>query len=259
MRSLVILLLLTLFTVSAIAATTDTLQVKPRDLDIKALQTGSYSYIIYNKQTKDSPAQRLTLVEITVKAAVYHDKPAFIITQQWDRDTIVHAAYSVFDAKDFSTIVHDTWWKSIGYRMKFDFEKKTVDFIRSGISGEIPDSIKTAATNDFNQSFDAYNLNWHADLLVYQLLPYQEGRTFMINFYDPGFGKAEKVAYSVTGIDVLTDNHGQKIDCWVLNHTEAAGSETFWISKKTKEVLKEEDQSKRGYRYKIKFGISGDK
>ncbi len=259
MKSLFALILFTLVSASAFAGLTDTLLVKPGDLDIKALQTGSYSYIVYTKQTKDSPAQRLTLVRINVEAKAYHNRPAFIITQQWDRDTVYHSAYSVFDAKDFSTIIHDSWWKPLGYEMKFDFEKKTVDFIKNGISGEIPDSIKTKATNDFNQSFDAYNLNWHADLLVYQLLPYKEGRTFMINFYDPGFGKAEKVAYSVTGSDVLIDGHGQKIDCWVLNHTEAAGSETFWIAKRTKEILKEEDSSKRGYRYKIKFGISGDK
>ena len=241
------------------AATIDTLNIKPADLDMKALQTGNYSYIIYTRQTKNSPAQRLTLVTISVTAQTYHNKPAFVVTQQWDRDTVYHSAYSVFDAKDFSTIVHNTWWKPLGYQMKFDFENKTVSFIKNGIAGEIPDSVKTAATNDFNQSFDAYNLNWHADLLVYQLLPYKEGRTFMINFYDPGFGKAEKVAYSVTGSDILIDSHGQRIECWVLNHTEAAGSETFWIAKKTKEVLKEEDAGKRGYRYKIKFGISGDK
>jgi hypothetical protein len=258
MKSFFALALFVFSTAPAIAATTDTLQVKPGDLDIKALQTGSYSYIIYTKQTKDSPAQRLTLVKINVEAKSYHNKPAFIVTQQWDRDTVYHSAYSVFDAKDFSTIVHYTWWKSLGYQMKFDFEKKTVGFTKNGMTGAIPDTIKTTATNDFNQSFNAYNLNWHADLLVYQLLPYKEGRTFMINYYDPGFGKAEKVAYYVTGSDILIDSRGQKIDCWVLNHTEAAGSETFWIAKKTKEVLKEEDVGKRGYRYKIKFGISGD-
>jgi len=253
------LILFALLAPFAFAGTIDTLQVKPGDLDMKALQTGDYSYIISNKQTKDSPAQRLTLVKISVKAENYHNKPAFVVTQQWERDTIVHSAYSVFDAKDFSTLVHNTWWKSLGYQMKFDFEAKTVDFVKNGMPGEVPDSVKTAVKSDFDQSMNTYSLNWHADLLVYQLLPYKEGRTFMINYYDPGFGKAEPVAYSVTGSAVLTDNHGQKVDCWVLNHTEAAGSETFWIAKKTKEVLKEEDAGKRGYRYKIKFGVSEDK
>jgi hypothetical protein len=67
------------------------------------------------------------------------------------------------------------------------------------------------------------------------------------------------VLYSVTGSDVLTGSRGGKIDCWVLYHSEPAGTEKFWIAKKTKEVLKEEDSGPNGYRYKVKFGISGDK
>jgi hypothetical protein len=250
---------LLLLTVAAMAKPIDTIQIKSGGLNMKALQTGSYSYIIYTKQTKESPAQRLVLVKINVKAQQYHNKPAFIVTQEWDRDTIVHAAYSVFDAKDFSTILHDTWWKSLGYSMRFDFEAKTVGFMKNGIKGEIPDSIKTTAIKDFNGSFENYNLNWHADLLIYQLLPYKEDRTFVINYYDPGFGPAVKVMYTVTGSDILINSRGEKVDCWVLYNYDPRGTERFWIAKQTKEVLKEEDTSPQGYRYKIKFEISGDK
>jgi hypothetical protein len=179
MRSFFILFCLFLLTTASFAKTIDTIQVKPADLDMKALQTGSYSYIIYTKKTKDSPAQRLVLVKITVEASQYHNRPAFVVTQQWERDTIIHAAYSVFDANDFSTIIHNTWWKSIGYGMKFDFENKTVSFKKDG-SGDVPDSVKSAVIKDFNQSFQSYNLNWHADLLVYQVLPYKENRVFSI-------------------------------------------------------------------------------
>jgi len=259
MKSFYFLSFLSMLTIASVAKPIDTIQIKPGDLNMKALQTGSYSYIIYTKQTKDSPAQRLTLVKINVEPKQYHNKPAFIITQEWDRDTIYHTAYSVFDAKDFSTIVHNSWWKPLGYSMKFDFETKTVDFTRNGVKGEISDSIKLKATNDFNQSFENYNLNWHADLIIYQLLPYKDSRTFVINYYDPGFGKPEKVMYSVTESDVLIDGSGNKVDCWILSHSDNNGTERFWIAKKTKEVLKEEDSSTRGFRYKIKFGISGDR
>jgi hypothetical protein len=66
--------------------------------------------------------------------------------------------------------------------------------------------------------------------------------------------------YTVTGSDFLTDQDSKKINCWVLNYSDGPnGYERFWISKRTKEVLKEEDFSARGYRYKIKLGISGDR
>ena len=260
MKSILTLFFLLLLTISSFAKSIDTIHITPQNIDMKALQTGNYSYILYTKQTKESPAQRITLVKIDVESKLYHNRPAFIVTQEWDRDTIWHAAYSVFDAKDFSSILHDTYWKSLGYSIKYDFEAKTVEF--KNHNKEVPDSIKSGIIKDFNGSFERYNLNWHADLLVYQLLPYKENRTFAINYYDPGFGKAEDVMYTVTGSDLLTDQDGKKVDCWVLNNIDTSHPNTyerFWISKKTKEVLKEEDFTPAGYRYKIKLGISGDK
>ncbi len=260
MKSILILpVLLFIAITSVVAKNADTIRVTPQNIQIKNLETGNYSYILYTKKNKESPAQNITLVKINVEALTYHNRPAFSVKQEWDRDTIWHAAYSIFDAKDFSTILHDTWWKRLGYSTKFDFEAKTADFTKNGLKGEIPDSVKSSAIKDFKQSFEKYNLNWHADLIVYQLLPYKENRTFIINYYDPGFGKAEEVPYSVTGSDVLISNSGEKIDCWVLAHTDTNGTERFWIAKKNNEVLKEEDEGARGYRYKIKLGISGDK
>ncbi len=96
------------------ASPIDTINIKAGDLDMKALQTGSYRYILYNQQTKQSPAQRITLVKINVEAKQYHNKPAIFVSQQWDRDTIMHAASSIFNAKDFSTILHESWWKRLG-------------------------------------------------------------------------------------------------------------------------------------------------
>jgi len=262
MKPIFILCILFLVAITSMAKTNDTIYVKPADLDLKALQTGHYSYILYNRQTKESPAFHVTLMNFNIESKPFRNKPAFVVTQEWDRDTIINAVNSVFSATDFSNIVHSNYWKSIGYAINFDFEAKTVDFVIKDPKVTIPDSIKTACINDFNQSFQKYNLNWHADLIIYQLLPYKDKRTFAINFYDPGFGKAEDVMYTVTGSEILTDHYGKKIDCWVLSHDDAGNPgtyERFWIAKATKEVLKEEDFfGKRGYRYKIKIGISGD-
>jgi len=260
MRSILTFTAFLTLSIAAMAKPADTLKVQPGDIDMKALQKGEYSYIIYNKKSKDGPAMRMTLVKISVAPQMYHNKPAIIIKQEWDRDTVVHAAYSVFDAKDFSTIEHETWWKPLGYSMKFDFESKKVTYKHDDPSKNVPDSVIQKGTNDFNGSFVKYNLNWHADLIVYQLLPYKDNRTFIINYYDPGFGKAEEVAYTVTGSDVLSGRDGERTDCWVLyftNKDHPGAYERFWISKKTKEVLKEEDFYNGAYRYKVKLGIGG--
>jgi len=243
------------------AQAADTLHVGAHDLNMRALQKGEYNYIVYFRKTKESPSRSAILVRMNVNIQEYKNKPAIVVTQQWERDTIIHTARSIFNTNDFSTISHDTWWKALGYSMKFDFDTRKVEYKNAGLKNGIPDSVIKKGIADFEQSFEKYNLNWHDDLIIYTLLPYREGTTFIINFYDPGFGKAEEVAYAVTGSEILISHDGQKRACWVLNHNdrdEPGGYERFWIDKKTHEVLKEEDFGRNGYRYKLKIGISGN-
>jgi hypothetical protein len=232
----------------------DTLYVKGSDLNIKGLQTGDYTYlIVWHKG--DSTAKGMILVKLNVQRDTYHNKPAIVVRQQWDRDSIVHKAYTVFDARDFSTLLHDTYWRALGYSMVFDFETRQFD--SKSMNRPIPDSVRKSSQEELTGSFGAYNLNWHDDLIIYSMLPYKENRTFMINYYDPGFGKPVEVGYRVTGSEVLTDRGGASIDCWTLEHGDENGTEKFWISKKTREVLKEEDHAQGMYRFKYKLGVSG--
>ena len=255
---------LSAFTIPAIANTADTIRVEPNTLDLKHLQKGNISYLQFGKKTKDGAATRVALIKFNVQAGQYHNKPAITVTQQWEMDTIVHKCLSVFNAKDFSTLLQDAYWKRLGYSVKLDFETRQVSYTKLNTKTDVPDSVKSEAIKDFNDSFNKYNLNWHADMLIYSLLPYKENRVFIINYYDPGFEKSTEVAYTVTGSDLLTGSNGEKIDCWVLNNyndnkAPEKGYERFWISKKTHEVLKLENDfgGGRGFRYKLKLGIAG--
>lgn len=235
----------------------DTLVIGAKDLQLKNLKTGNSTYVVYNKKTKESPAEKIVLVKIKAESTTYNNKPAFAVTQQWDSDgSVAHTAYTVFDAKDFSTLLHDTYWKRLGYSTKFDFEARKVSF-----EGNVSDNDKQKSEQDFNESFNKYNLNWHSDLIIFTLLPYKENRNFKINFFDPGFGKSQEVLYSVTGSDFLTNSSSEKIECWVLENKftqNGGGYQKFWISKKQKEVLKEEDSFNNTFRYKLKSEISED-
>jgi hypothetical protein len=240
---------------SAVAQRGDTVRVKGSDLDIKGLQTGDYSYLIVRQKALDSPAMSMAIAKMNVARENYHDKPAIVVRQQWDRDSMVHKAYSVFDANDFSTLLHDTYWRVLGYALVFDFEKRKFD--SRPVLSTIPDSVRTGSQQEMDSSFGAYNLNWHDDLVIYSMLPYKENRTFIINYYDPGFGKPAEVPFTCTGSGKLTDRDGASIDCWILEHDDAGATEKYWISKKTREVLKEEDHIIRtgGYRFKYKLGV----
>lgn len=231
----------------------DTVAIGPGNLVQSQLTFGRSTYIVYNKKTKDSPAEHIYLVKILTESKLRNGRPIVAVTQQWDYDTVTHSAYTVFNAADFSTISHDYFWKRQGFSVKFDFESRRV-----GFTGPVPDSLRTVITRDFNASFEKYNLNWHSDLLVFSLLPYAANRVFRIHFYDPGFGKAEEEYYSVTGTDSLTGIDGNKTACWVmkLTFTSSVGYQKFWISQKDHVVLKEEDFYNHSYRYKLRTAVS---
>lgn len=239
---------------------TETVLIQRQNLELKHLKTGNSTYLVYFKKSATSPAQNITLVKIAVESINANGKKAFAVTQNWDSgDELIHTALTVHDATDFSTIKHDTWWKRLGYTAKYDFTTKQVSF-----DGKIEDTPKSQIINDFNESFASYNLSWHSDLLIFPMFPLKDGRTFEVNFYDPGFGKPKIVKYSVIGSEFLISSNGEKIDCWILEHKSpmpsgATATQRFWISKRTREVLKEEDQFGSGFRYKFKIGVSGEK
>jgi hypothetical protein len=222
---------------------------------LKNLKIGKSAYLVYNKKSKTSPSERITLVKINVENRLINKKPVIAISQQWDMDTIVHSAYTVLNASDLSTLEHDYYWKRLGYSTKFNFETKEVSY-----DGYVPDSVKSTSMNDFNESFGRYTLNWHSDLVIFPLLPFKDQRTFKIKFYDPGFGKAEEVFYTVIGKEVLTNSSGEQITCWVMEHklAPAVGYQKFWISQRTSEILKEEDSFNGRLRYKLKLFITED-
>jgi hypothetical protein len=245
-----------LATISSMAQKKDTITIAPNRLILKNLKIGKSTYIVFNKKTKSSPSEKITMVRIDVEEKRVNEKPVIAISQQWDLDTIVHSAYTVLNATDLSTLEHNYYWKRLGYSTKFNFETKNISY-----EGIVKDSIKTIALKDFNESFSKYNLNWHSDLVIFTLLPFKENRTFKINFYDPGFGKAKEVFYTVIGSELLTNSSDGKVKCWVMEHkpTSGVGYQRFWISQKTNEVLKEEDSFNGKLRYKLKVFITEDK
>src|SRR6266404_4320659 len=252
MKQLRVIALLFLFTLTVSGQKADTLVVGTHDLEMHNLQLGNSTYVMYFKKTADGPAERTTLVRISVERTTVNGRNLFQITQRWESgDEVVHTARTLHDANDFSTVFHEIWWKRLGYSTIFDFK------------GLVEDAVKSKIIDDFNQSFGNYNLCWHSDLVIFPLLPFKQGRTFVIKFYDPGFGKAKDAAYQVTGSEFLVSSDGNKIDCWVMEHkfevpAGGSGTQRLWISKRTHEVLKEEDQQPSGYRYKLKIGISGE-
>jgi len=264
--SLLILLSCAFF--SASAQKKDTVFISEKNINPKVLREGTHRYLVYFKMNKDSVRTQTQFWTRTIKKTDYKGVPAIEIDQQWeDKDSIMHIVKSVSDAKTMKPLYHKTWWKVPTSRTAttktvnvavVDFLNKTVEYNGRKLSDAETEKQAKAIWEGYKSSIDNFFLNWHLDLETFPQLPYKNGVTFVVPFYDPGTASNfQKVAYTVTGSAQLIGYDDQKIDCWLLTHETKGNKEVFWISKKTNEVLKlEQEINGKLYRYKIKFGFS---
>ncbi|SFH05842.1 hypothetical protein [Pedobacter insulae] len=259
---------LSLAVVSLKAQKRDTLQISTENINPNALREGTHRYLVYFKMKKDSVRTQTQFWTRKVTKGNFNGKPTIEIYQEWeDKDSIMHIVKTISDIKTMQTFFHQTWWKIPVSRTStaktvnlttVDFTNKTVEYNGKFLSDTTSGRQAKSIWEGYQSSKDKFFLNWHSDLEIFPMLPYKDGLTFVIPFYDPGTASNyQKVAYTVTGSSVLTGYNDQKIDCWLLVHEEKGNKEVFWISKKTNEVLKlEQEVNGRIYRYKIKLGFS---
>lgn len=253
--TLVILLCL-LPATSLLAQKKDTVYIQPDKVNTKVLIPGTHRWLVYFKMGANSPRTMFNIWSRHIERKKYEGRNAIEIKQVWeDKDSIMHTTLSVSDAKDFRSLFHESWWKQ---RSSSSFNFLTGEAVVNNkklLSGDTAMRIRRVR-DGFDTALTQYSLNWHLDLEVFPQLPYQGNRTFMINFYDPGFSQPKWVAYTVTGSGKLPGLDGQEAECWLLEHNDTNNKEVFWISKKTKEVLKLEQQFGTRFRYKIKLPFS---
>lgn len=234
----------------------DTIVIDASKVTTEVLIPGTHRYLVYFKMGKDSSRKMYQLWSRTIEFADYNGKAAISVKQEWeDNDTIIHTAKTILDRKTFATYYHENWWKGRG-TSTFDFMNKLAS--SDGVSlTDKKDSLSIRQLKAFDAATTQYFLNWHLDLEVFPVLPYKEGVTFKINFYDPGNPAPRYEVYSVIGSGTLTGYNNQKIECWLLKHGNLPrNQEILYISKQTKEVLKLEQEFGGRFRYKIKLGYS---
>lgn len=264
-RKILILLLFVSFL--STAQNLDTLQITPEHINTKVQKEGTSRYLVYFKMGKTATRTQTQFWTRKIARIDYQGKPAIEITQEWeDKDSIMHTVKSISDAKTMQPLYHKTWWKvqrraattKTVSLTTVDFLARTVEHNDKLLSDADTTKQARAIWEGYKSSINKYYLNWHLDLEIFPLLPYSQGVTLIIPFYDPGTASNfQKVAYTVTGSAQISGYDNQKIDCWLLVHEEKGNKEVFWISKKTKEVLKlEQEINGSFYRYKIKLGFS---
>lgn len=241
------------------ASAGDTIRVNRGMLETAELKAGVNHYFVYIKMDKDKPSSYQHIWTRKVTRTLLNNRPVINIYQSWeDQDSVLHTASSINDAATMEPLQHQFWWKNTG-TVDVDFVQKRVRENAKEISQKDTAAATRKRWNAFVTAKDSFCLNWHLDLEIFPLLPFREGVVFEIPFYDPGTtAPLTKSHYTVAGSETLETFDNWKVDCWVLTHTEKGNQEKFWISKRTREVIKMEQLiNDKIYRYKIKLDYKG--
>lgn len=231
----------------------DTIIISSKNLEIYHLKEHKSKYLVYFKKDEKTPISDVQIWEIDVKKDNYNDKKTFMINQVWyHKDTIVHYAKSFSLAENFKPIYHESWWKTRGLQI-YNPEKNKLTIDGKDIDETETNPKKSAALKSFRSSERQFYLNWHLDLETFGMLPFKKNTSFLIPFYEFGYDKPSNVAYTVIGEEFLETYEGTKTKCWLLKHEEENNLEIYWISQKSREVLKMEQKFGKMYRYKIKL------
>lgn len=229
-------------------APADTIRPGKGHLLTAALKPGLRQYLVYFQYPQKADRLGFWYWVRDVREETREGMKYFSITQHWyGADSLSYRkVYSLNQAADFAPVYHCETVRGTTGAYNWRAEE---------ISGA-----DTVAGNDkkgFNLKFSEPNLNWNLDIETFEMLPLAAGKSFLINFYDAGLEPPKYILYKVTGSDELTLMNGGKMDCWRLftegESPRGSFTQTFWISKKTHEFLKEEDAFGGIYRYKIKL------
>ena len=231
------------------SAQVDTIRLKDRRLNTATLKPGMRQYMVYFQSPKMPKVIRFSLWLRNTQIQNRNGEKVFVTDQHWygNDTTSYRTVYSVNRVSDFSPVYHSETTNG---------KNRSYNWNATNIKGA--DTVKVANMHkDFTMDFTTPNFNWNLDIETFEMLPLAANKTFAINFYDAGLGKPEYAIYKVTGSEVIATLDNQKVDCWKLqNESEYKGQksiQTFWITKKGHEFIKEEDSFAGNYRYKVKL------
>ncbi|HEV7780182.1 MAG TPA: hypothetical protein VGO58_02900 [Chitinophagaceae bacterium] len=234
---------------SFLSAQNNTDTIRAGKFDMKYLPDGTQQWLVYIK--KDGVKKNIWLWERTTTKENWNGTNAIVIRQQWttsDTGFNSRQLLSVVNEKDFTPVYHTTNNPKTG--------KEAYNFHAAEIV--TADSVAGTGRKDFKMAITEPSFNWEIDLETFPLLPLKEGKTFVVNFYHPGSKSGPAwYNYTVTGSEKIKTNSGE-VDCYKLytEYSNNRGNSTWWLNKKTHEVLKMEEHFGTVTRYKLKLAVT---
>ncbi|CAM3685440.1 hypothetical protein MUGA111182_03125 [Mucilaginibacter galii] len=230
----------------------DTIIPSNHKLNVSALKPGLKQYLVYAQSAAKNKVLNLSVWVRDVKAGTHNGEAVITTTQHWySNDTAAYrSVYSVNRGSDFMPIYHT---ETIGNHTR------AYNWAPTRVTGA--DTLAANESKTFKLDLQKPCFNWNLDIETFEQLQLASGKSFAINFYDAGHGEPKYTLYKVVGSEVLTMLDNTKIDCWKLETGGKAPNgmdytQTFWLSKKGHEFVKEEDKFGPNMRVKIKLPLT---
>ena len=226
----------------------DTVNTKNLKLNIAAFKEGKSSYAVY---FEDSLGHRLSSAAIwdrTIKLSkdAKGNSTYFFGWDWYQKDSLLAHIEATGELPSLKPLTHYAKYKKRG-TFVYQFKDNVVT---------VPDSSKrTKRDSTFKVTIDHAAFEFPMDLEIFPLLPFKKvGQQFAIAFYEPGSPKSDYYKLTVTGKEDLALNGSVKVSCWLLKIDYGRGSHaTFWISDKSREILKMKEYFRGRYRFKVKL------
>lgn len=231
--------------------------VTPASMHLDKLRPGTATYVVYMHGAAGTGISRTMLATSEVKRERVDGADAWVIEQHWEDETgTMHTARTVHAAADAATLSQTSTWKRPNATISTTVVPREG---RGSIEGDLPDAARERMQAGFATMKDGWWMNWHSDLALLPLLPYEKGGTLRIHLFDVGMPGPMDVDYTVVGERRLQGGDGTAYDCWLVE-TESGKPGTgnyqrFWIDKARRVVVKEEDVFNGMYRSKVLLSV----
>lgn len=231
--------------------------VTPADMHLDRLRPATMTYLVYMHGAPGTGISRAMLATSEVKRERVDGRDAWVIEQHWEDETgMVHTARTVHDARDLATLAQTSAWS----RPTGAFSSTVVPGEGRGtIEGDLPQDRRERMQAGFATMDDGWWFNWHSDLTLLPLLPYERGGTLRLHLFDVGMPAPMDVDYTVVGERTLHGADGTAYECWLVEtESGSPGSgnvQRFWIDRSSRVVIKEEDVFNGQYRSKVLLGV----
>lgn len=242
---------------SAVAGAAEPVRVLPSDLHLDRLRPATLTYLVYMHGAPGTGIRRAMLATTEVRRERVDGTDTWVIEQHWEDETgQVHTAHTVHSAKDAMTLSQTTSWNRPDRRYSAAVVPATG---QGSIEGELSPEVRQKMEAGFAAMRDGWWMNWHSDLTLLPLLPYEKGGTLRVRLFDVGMPAPVEGDYTVIGERQLQGGDGVAYDCWLVEkrsgQPDSGNVQRFWIDKARRLVVKEEDVFNGQYRSKVLLSV----